>query len=191
MSPGFALFDTAIGRCGIAWSERGIVAVQLPEATGAKTRARLQKRAPDALEGAAPPAVRLAIERIVAHLRGEAADIAAIELDLEGVGEFERRVYEIARNIPPGSSLTYGEIASRIGEPGAARAVGQALAHNPFPLVVPCHRVLGAHGKTGGFSANGGVSTKMRLLTIEGGPKSEEPLLFGRLPAVARPRAQS
>ncbi len=191
MSPGFALFDTAIGRCGIAWSEFGIIAVQLPEATAAKTRARLQKRVPDALEGVAPAAVRLAIERIVAHLRGQPSDLSEIALDMDAVGQFERRVYAVARTVPPGSSITYGEVAARLGEPGAARAVGQALAHNPLPIVVPCHRVLGAHGKTGGFSANGGVTTKMRLLTIEGGPQSGEPSLFDRLPAMARPRARA
>lgn len=190
-NPGFTLFDTQIGPCAIAWSERGVVAVQLPEATEPKTRARLQKRVPEARDAPPPPEVQQAIERIVALLRGEPSDLSAIVLDLEAVRPFERRVYEIARTIPPGATLAYGEIAARLGDPAAARAVGQALAHNPFPLLVPCHRVLGAHGKTGGFSANGGVTTKMRLLTIEGGPTSDEPLLFGRLPAMARPRARA
>ncbi len=124
LEPGFALFDTSIGHCAIAWSERGIVAVQLPEVTDLRTRARLLKRVPDAREAPPPLAVRQAIERIVAHLRGEASDLSSIGLDLETVPAFERRVYEIARTIPPGTTLTYGEIATRLGEPGAARAVG-------------------------------------------------------------------
>jgi methylated-DNA-[protein]-cysteine S-methyltransferase len=164
---GFTVFDTAIGVCGIAWSGRGIVGVQLPEDDGPRTRARLQRRFPDAREAPPPAAVREAIEGIVALLRGEPSRLDAVALDLEGVPAFHRRVYEAARAIPPGTTLSYGEVAARLGEPGAARDVGQALGQNPFAIIVPCHRVLAADGKVGGFSARGGVRTKLRLITSE------------------------
>jgi methylated-DNA-[protein]-cysteine S-methyltransferase len=164
----FALFDTAIGRCGIAWGERGIIGVQLPEAQPAATRARLRRRFPGAVEAAPPPLARRAIARISALLDGEAVDLGDLLLDMEQLPAFQRRVLQVARSIPVGGTLTYGEIAARIGEPGAARAVGQALGANPFPLIVPCHRVLAAGGKPGGFSAPGGIATKLRLLATEG-----------------------
>ena len=165
---GVTLFDTAIGPCGIAWGARGICGVQLPEADANATQARLRRRFPRACEGTPPPDVKRAIEGIVAQLRGEARDLTAMVLDMDRVPSFHRCVYTAARGIPPGATLSYGEIAAQLGEPGAARAVGQALGHNPFPIIVPCHRVLAAGGKTGGFSANGGVATKLKLLAIEG-----------------------
>jgi methylated-DNA-[protein]-cysteine S-methyltransferase len=165
---GCALFATSLGRCGIAWSERGIVAVQLPEANDRATLARIARSLPGAHEAAPPPTVQRAIDAIAALLRGEPDDLRSIELDLDGVPDFHRRVYAIARGIPPGRTLTYGEIAAQLGDAGAARAVGQALGRNPFTLVVPCHRVLAAGNRPGGFSANGGITTKLRLLTIEG-----------------------
>ena len=167
---GFAIFDTAIGRCGIAWGGQGVAGVQLPEARESETRARLLRRVPGAREASPPPPVQRALDGIVALLRGEGGDLSAVPLDMDGVPEFHRRVYDVARGIPPGLTLSYGEVAARLGEPGAARAVGQALGQNPFPLIVPCHRVLAAGGKLGGFSANGGVKTKVRLLSIERGP---------------------
>jgi methylated-DNA-[protein]-cysteine S-methyltransferase len=178
MEQGFTLFDTDIGPCGIAWGERGVIAVQLPEASEARTRARLAGRCPDACEATPPPEVQAAIEDIVALLRGEARDLSGVALDMERVEEFDRRVYEIARGIPAGATLSYGEIATRLGGRELARDVGQALGRNPFPIVVPCHRVLAAGGKAGGFSANGGVTTKLRLLTIERARTSATPTLF-------------
>jgi O-6-methylguanine DNA methyltransferase len=175
---GFALFDTAIGRCGIAWGKRGVAGVQLPEAGEAETRARMLHRFPAAGETAPPPEVEKAVERIVALLRGEAGDLAEVTLDMDQVPAFHRRVYEVARTIPPGKTLSYGDIAARLGAPGAARAVGQALGRNPFPIVVPCHRVLAAGGKIGGFSAQGGVATKRRMLAIEGAQMNGERGLF-------------
>jgi methylated-DNA-[protein]-cysteine S-methyltransferase len=175
---GLAFFDTAIGRCGIAWGERGIVAVQLPERLEGDSRARLMRRVPEAVEAQPPAEVQQAIDGLVALLRGESSDLTSIELDMEGIPPFYRRVFEIARSIPPGRTLTYGAIAAQLGDPGAARAVGQALGHNPFVLVVPCHRVLAADGGLGGFSAAGGRMTKLRLLTIEGARTSDEPSLF-------------
>jgi methylated-DNA-[protein]-cysteine S-methyltransferase len=178
MEQGFTLFDTDIGPCGIAWGERGVIAVQLPEASAARTRARLHRRYPDARETPPPAEVQAAIEGIVALLRGEARDLSHVALDMERVEEFDRRVYEIARNIPSGETLSYGEIAARLGRRELARDVGQALGRNPFPIIVPCHRVLAVGGKAGGFSANGGVTTKLRLLTIERARTSATPTLF-------------
>ena len=178
MSADFALFDTAIGTCGIAWGGRGLVGVQLPEPSAGETRARMGRRYPGARETSPPSDVQRAIDAITAHLRGEAADLSHIGLDMNDVPEFHRRVYEVARAIPPGATLSYGEVAARLGEPSAAREVGQALGRNPFPIVVPCHRVLAAGGKTGGFSAPGGVSTKLRLLAIEGARAAGIPTLF-------------
>src|ERR1700737_3518359 len=175
---GFALFDTAIGRCGIAWGKRGVAGVQLPEAGEAETRARMLHRFPAAGETAPPTEAEKAVERIVALLRGEAGDLAEVTLDMDQVPAFHRRVYEVARTIPPGKTLSYGDIAARLAAPGAARAVGQALGRNPFPIGVPCHRVLAAGGKIGGFSAQGGVATKRRMLAIEGAQMNGERGLF-------------
>src|SRR5512134_1088048 len=164
---GLRVFGTAIGDCGVAWTRRGIVAVQLPETTGAATRARLQRRCPSARDIAPPPEVQRAIDGIVALLDGASQDLTAIELDTSSLTDFERRVYEAARRIPAGATSTYGEIAAQLGVPGDARGIGQALGRNPYPLIVPCHRVLAAGGRAGGFSAHGGVATKLRLLEIE------------------------
>ena len=165
---GFALFETTIGCCGIAWGAGGIVGVQLPEGRERATRARLRQRFADASESPPPREVAGAIDDIAALLRGEPRDLSDIALDMEGVPPFHRQVYEAARAVPPGATVAYGEIATRVGKPGAARAVGQALGRNPFAIVVPCHRVLAAGGKLGGFSADGGTTTKQRLLAIEG-----------------------
>jgi methylated-DNA-[protein]-cysteine S-methyltransferase len=178
MELGYALFDTAVGCCGIAWGGQGIVAVQLPEAHELKTRARLLKRRPDAREALPPPDVQRAIDGIVALLRGGATDFSNVTLSMDDIEPFERSVYEVARTIRPGATMTYGEIATRLGDRSLARDVGQALGRNPFPLIVPCHRVLAAGGKVGGFSANGGVTTKLRLLSIEGARTSDAPTLF-------------
>lgn len=165
---GFASFETAIGHCGLAWSVRGICGVQLPEWDATATRVRLRRRFADAHESDPPPDVQCAIDHIVALTRGESRDLSAIALDVDQVSPFRRRVYAVTRRIPPGSTLSYGQIAARLDDPAAARAVGQALGRNPFPIIVPCHRVLAAGGKSGGFSADGGVATKLRLLAIEG-----------------------
>lgn len=175
---GLTLFDTQIGPCGIAWGDRGVIAVQLPEGDEAKTRARLLRRCPHAREAAPPAAVQDAIEGIISLLRGERHDLSAIALDMDGLPSFDRRVYEVARTIAPGATLSYGEISARLGAGDLAREVGQALGRNPFPIIVPCHRVLAAGGKAGGFSANGGITTKLRLLTIERARTSDTPTLF-------------
>ena len=175
---GFCLFDTAIGACGIAWSEDAIAGVQLPETTRDGTAQRLQRHNGPLPESPAPAWVRGAIARIQALLQGARDDLADLPLDFSGVPEFHQRVYAVARAIPPGEVLTYGEVARRLGEPGASRAVGQALGHNPFAPVVPCHRVLAAGGRSGGFSAEGGALTKLRMLEIEGARLGTGPGLF-------------
>jgi methylated-DNA-[protein]-cysteine S-methyltransferase len=164
-APGYTLFDTTIGTCGIAWSERGVVAVRLPAASRSALRASLLKRGPSASEMPPPPEVERAIDGIVALLRGEASDLTFVTLDMANVGAFEQRLYETLRTIAPGETLTYGELAARLG--AQAQDVGQAMGRNPFPVIVPCHRVVAAGGKTGGFSAPGGVKTKLRMLAIE------------------------
>lgn len=168
---GFATFDTAIGSCGIAWSDAGVTGFQLPNSDvgdAAATSARMRHRFPHAAVTRPPAHVQRAIDAIVALMGGDGVDLTFIALDMDGVPAFHRRVYDIARTIRPGATMTYGEIATRLGDSGAARAVGQALGRNPFAVIVPCHRVLAAGGKTGGFSAPGGTVTKRTLLAIEG-----------------------
>ncbi|MGS5085831.1 methylated-DNA--[protein]-cysteine S-methyltransferase [Hydrogenophaga sp. A37] len=181
-SLGHALFDTVIGACGIAWGSHGITAVQLPEPNAQATRARLLKSAGGCPEVSDPPdAVRAAITGIQALLNGEPRQLLELELDLERLTPFQRQAYAIARAIPPGQTRTYGEIAQELGDPSLARAVGQAMGHNPFAPVVPCHRVLAAGQKPGGFSASGGALTKLRMLAIEGAVPGGTPSLFDDL----------
>jgi methylated-DNA-[protein]-cysteine S-methyltransferase len=163
----YTLFDTALGRCAMAWSERGIVRIQFPEASDAKAVRRMTM-GDDLTLAEPPPAMARAIEQIERHLRGDPQDFRGLALDLDGIADFYLRVYEGARKVGSGKTVSYGELASRIGAPGAARAVGRALGNNPLPIVIPCHRVLAAKGKVGGFSAYGGVGTKRRILAIEG-----------------------
>jgi methylated-DNA-[protein]-cysteine S-methyltransferase len=164
----FALFDTALGRCGIAWTDRGVASVQLPEEDDAATRAKLLARFPGARELAPRGDAKRAVDAMRAHLEGRLDPLDDVVLDDRGVPEFHRRVYEALRTVRPGQTVGYGELAARVGSPGAARAVGQAVGKNPFPIVVPCQRVLAAGGRPGGFSAHGGVETKRRMLAIEG-----------------------
>lgn len=176
----YALFDTAIGRCGIAWGSRGVIGVQLPEKNTEATRTRLMRHCPAADEAEPPKQIARAIADIQALLRGEKKSLRAIQLDMSRVPAFNARVYETARAIPPGQTRTYGEIAHAIGDASAARAVGQALGRNPFAIVVPCHRVVGANDKLVGFSANGGIATKLKMLQIEGW-RADEPSLLDAL----------
>ena len=163
----YCVFHTPIGTSGIAWSAHGVVGLQVPEPDPARVRARLRRRFPSSREAAPPSGVQAAIESIRALLDGSPVDLSTVRLDMQAVEPFERRVYEVARTIPAGQTLTYGQIATRLGDPLLARDVGQALGRNPFPIVVPCHRVLAAGGRLGGFSAPGGVAAKQRLLAIE------------------------
>jgi methylated-DNA-[protein]-cysteine S-methyltransferase len=181
----YALFDTAIGPCGIAWSERGILAVRFAEGDETKTREKLLRRVPGATESKPTAAIQHAIDGVVALLRGERRDLRGIVIDDASTPAFNRKVYAIARQIPAGQTMTYGEIAELLGDKLLARDVGQALGENPTPIIMPCHRVLAADGKTGGFSAPGGVDTKLRLLSIEGAEPGG-PTLFERLPLAVR-----
>ncbi len=178
---GFTIFETPIGSCGISWSASGITGLQLPEATPERTRSRLQRRWTGAVKTAPPPDVQRAIDRVLALLAGEAIDLCDIALDLDAAPDFHRKVYHVARTILPGRTMTYGEIAKKLGVPHESREVGQALGRNPVAIIVPCHRVLGADGKMGGFSATGGVTTKRRILEIEGAPAVGAGPLFDRL----------
>ncbi|MBV8034638.1 methylated-DNA--[protein]-cysteine S-methyltransferase [Roseateles sp.] len=157
-------FDTALGRCGLVWSERGIVASLLPEASPARLRQHHPGAQPTMV---LPPHIAQAVDGIRALLAGEVPDLRDIVLDERGIPEFRRLVHALTRAIPPGQTRTYGEIAAALGQPGAARAVGRAEGDNPFPPIVPCHRVMGAGGEPTGFSAPGGIETKRRLLLIE------------------------
>jgi methylated-DNA-[protein]-cysteine S-methyltransferase len=189
----FALFDTVIGRCGVAWGDAGLIGMQLPEASPGAANpgvewARVRKRFPDAVETSPPPEIERVIERVRDLLAGGRDDLADIALDLTEASDFNRRVYAVARAIGPGETSTYGEVAKVLGDPGAARAVGKALGENPWPIVVPCHRVLAASGGMGGFSAPGGANTKAQLLTIERARTNAVPTLFDMEFSVAPPR---
>jgi methylated-DNA-[protein]-cysteine S-methyltransferase len=157
-----------MGPCGLVWNDRGLAGLQLPESDEDSTRARIRARHPDALEAPLDHAAKRAASAIRAHLGGKPDALDDILLDYSAVPLFHRRVYEALRRVLPGQTVGYGELASRVGSPGAARAVGQAVGRNPFPIVVPCHRVLAAGGRPGGFSAFGGVATKQAMLAIEG-----------------------
>ncbi|MGC2026017.1 methylated-DNA--[protein]-cysteine S-methyltransferase [Bradyrhizobium sp.] len=184
----YTIFDTAIGRCGIAWGPSGIVGVQLPEAREIETRRRLFQLYPEARETRPASNVETAIEGIVALLRGATADFAEVALDMGGIHAFDQRVYQITQRIPRGETLTYNEIAARLGASGAVRSVAQAVARNPFVVIVPCHRVLETGGYTDKMSLHGGLISKRRLLSIEGTGSSARQTLLDVLLPVAPPR---
>ena len=184
----YTIFDTGIGRCGIAWGADGVVGVQLPEAREIETRKRLFQLYPDAREIRPPPNVELAIEGIVALLRGAGGDFSDVTLDMGGIHVFNQRVYQITRAIPRGETRTYGEIAARLGAPGTAHSVARAIARNPFVIIVPCHRVLDAGGYADEISRHGGVISRRRLLSIEGVGNPGRKTLFDVLLPVAPPR---
>lgn len=181
---GFTIFDTAIGRCGIAWSGTGIAGTRLPETSAAD----MQKRFPEAIDLPPPPFVHEAMARIRHLLAGEPDDLTSLHLDMADVPELFQRIYALTRAIPPGKTKSYGEIAKALGDPLLAQAVGQAMGRNPFPIIVPCHRVLAAGGKAGGFSAPGGVDTKFKILAIEQANVKQENSLFEALPLAVKPR---
>jgi methylated-DNA-[protein]-cysteine S-methyltransferase len=165
------VFETAIGTCGVRWSEVGISEVVMPRSRGLSGK-------PLEASTDVPDAVRDAITDMVALLDGERRDLRSIALDERHIDAFRRRVYLATREIKPGAIASYGELARAIGEPRATREVGVALAQNPFPIVVPCHRVLAASGALHGFSAPGGIATKRRMLEIERAPGFTQEALF-------------
>jgi methylated-DNA-[protein]-cysteine S-methyltransferase len=168
MSTSFALFETPIGVCSLVWKAETVVGLRLPEENATTTRARLKRRWPDAEEQVPDGAIKAVIDRVLQLLAGEPVDLLDVPLDFGDAPDFHKRIYEIARTIPPGQTMTYGEIAKRLGMPHESREVGQAMGRNPIAIIMPCHRVLGADGKMGGFSATGGVAIKRRILEIEG-----------------------
>ena len=168
----YCLFETPLGRCGIAWSEDNsefpVTSLQLPEANDGLTESRIGRHSRAMEASDPPPAIRKIIQRICSHLEGKTQNFRDIPLDVDDASPFVQRVYDVARKIPPGKTITYGDIAKTMGHPDAVRAVGRALGRNPIPLIIPCHRVVAAHGKPGGFSAYGGRVTKAKLLALEG-----------------------
>lgn len=181
------LFATSIGSCGIAWRGDVVVATTLPEASVAATRSRIAKRANSKAEADPPPLVMAAITAMTRLLEGARIDLSFIACDLGPDDDFNARVYREARLIAPGATLTYGDLAERLGNKLWAQAVGRALGRNHLPIIVPCHRVLGANGKLTGFSANGGVATKLRMLEIEGAAVGPPAALFDALPLAVKP----
>ena len=190
---GYTIFDTGIGRCGVAWGYSGVIGVQLPEAREIETRKRLFQLYPDARELRAPMNVEIAIEAITALLRGQAPDFSDVTLDMTGIHVFNRRVYELTRAIPRGETRTYGDVAARLGAPDAVNSVAQAISKNPFMIIVPCHRVLEAGSYADKISPHGGTISKRRLLSIEGTGAGtiKSKTLFDMLLPVAPPRPQN
>jgi methylated-DNA-[protein]-cysteine S-methyltransferase len=172
MNPGTVTFDSPLGRIAVRWTDAGIAGVFLP-VSGGRSGSRIEDGV------AVPPFVRRAIDGIVAVMTGEPRDLCDVPLDDRGIDAFRRDVYAATREIPPGTTRSYGEVARSIGRPDAAREVGAALARNPFPIIVPCHRVVAANGALTGFSAPGGLATKRRMLELEGAPGYGQQVLFG------------
>jgi len=164
----YCLFDTAMGACGVAWSDRGVTRLQLPEGSRSATEHRLAGRGANSSAAEPPAAVRAAIRLLERYFAGEQVDLSGVALDLRGASPFHRKIYATARALAWGTTATYGELAQQAGARDGARAVGQAMGKNPVPIIIPCHRVLAAGGKIGGFSAHGGTTTKQRLLKLEG-----------------------
>jgi methylated-DNA-[protein]-cysteine S-methyltransferase len=179
----YLVFETAAGFCGIAWSDAGITRFMLPSSTADATEHNLRRRLTDARPGTPPPHVMAAVDAAKRYFDGEKIDFSDLQLDLGGQDEFFRKIYAAARRVSWGSTTTYGALAKQLGAgPEIARNVGQAMAKNPVPLIIPCHRVLAAGGKLGGFSAPGGSATKQRMLELEGvdlGPPPPEQQTLG------------
>jgi methylated-DNA-[protein]-cysteine S-methyltransferase len=187
---GYTVFDTGIGRCGIAWGQLGVVGVQLPESREIQTRGRMLRQYPDARELRPPLNVEIAIEGIVAAVRGQPYDLSDVTLDFSGITPFNVRVYRYAREIPRGETRTYAEVATKLGAAGVAHSVAQAISQNPFMIIVPCHRVLETGNYADKISPNGGAISKRRLLSIEGASGFSSKTLFDVLLPVAAPRPQ-
>jgi methylated-DNA-[protein]-cysteine S-methyltransferase len=165
----YFVFETAGGFCAIGWSDAGIARFHLPTSTAEATERSMRRRLAGAEPGTPPAAVMAVIDAAQRYFAGEKVDFSNVPLDLGGQDEFFRKIYGAARRVGWGQTTTYGSLAKELGAgPEAARDVGQAMARNPVPLIIPCHRVLAAGGKLGGFSAPGGSATKQRMLEMEG-----------------------
>ena len=184
----FTVFETALGPFGIAWTARGVKATNLPEVTPQATARRLAQRAQAEL-GEPPQDIKRAMAAISDLLDGKDTDLSFIVCDDAELTPLERRIHALTRAIPVGQTRTYGDIAAQLGDKQLSRVVGRAMGSNPCPVIVPCHRVMGADGKLTGFSAHGGVETKLKLLGIEKASMGLEGGLFDALPLAAKPRA--
>ncbi|HEX5015079.1 MAG TPA: methylated-DNA--[protein]-cysteine S-methyltransferase [Candidatus Limnocylindrales bacterium] len=171
---GVVSFETELGRCAVRWTDRGIRSVLLPGRTA-------ESAPPIAADADLPPFVRDAVDGITRVMAGQPADLRGIPIDRDDLDEFQRSVYAATREIPAGSTWTYGDVARAVGldRRDGARDVGAALARNPTPVIVPCHRVVGVNGKLTGFSAPGGLATKRLMLELEGAPGYGQQVLFG------------
>jgi methylated-DNA-[protein]-cysteine S-methyltransferase len=174
----YHLFDTAFGTCAIAWSEAGLIRVQLPESTHAETEARIRRAGTESSGMPLPAFATDAVSALQMYLAGTSVALETLPLDETFVSAFNASIYRALRAVPRGTAVTYGDLAKQVGQPGSARAVGMAMGRNPWPVVVPCHRVLASGRKMGGFSAPGGTATKERLLALEGVVVGD-PLLLG------------
>ena len=181
-----SLFSTSLGACAIAWDRASIIATSLPDATEGVTLRRVTERT-GATKAVPPPWVLAVVERIEALLNGERVDLSEVPCTFGDAEPLYREIYAITRRIPPGTTTTYGAIAAELGDTNLARSVGQAMGRNPIPIIVPCHRVIGADGKLVGFSADGGVSMKLRMLEIERARIGDTPTLFDDLPFSLKP----
>jgi methylated-DNA-[protein]-cysteine S-methyltransferase len=187
----YSVFDTALGRCGIAWGAGGVVGVQLAAPREIETRGQLLRRFPDARETKPSLDIEPAIDAIATMLRGQSCQLPDVELDMQGVPAFNRRVYEMLRGIPRGETITLDEIGARLGASGAIHSVSQAVTRNPFPVLVPCHRAVESRGDTAGAPGFGGSITRYRLLSLEGALAGRGPSLFDVLLPFAPPRSPS
>jgi methylated-DNA-[protein]-cysteine S-methyltransferase len=164
----YTVVTTVLGICGVAWNATGLTRVQLPESSVHTTEARLQRRLATRVVGPLPGMIARAAEALQRYCAGERETFASIPLDASALSEFDARILTMLRDVPWGHTTTYGSLAATVGAPDAARAVGAAMARNPWPIIVPCHRVLASGGAMGGFSAYGGTMTKQKLLGLEG-----------------------
>lgn len=188
MGVAYTVFDTAVGRCAIAWGQNGVLGVQLADVREIETRRRLLRQFPEARELPPPADLQYFIDSIGIALRGQFAELSDIPLDMSDLSPFDCRIYEMVRRIPRGETRTRAEIATQVGSPGIVHSLAQALARNPFALVVPCHRVLESAGRIDGIPTNGGAMTRARLLSLEGALPSRGSTLFDALLSVAPPR---
>ncbi len=163
----YTLFDTAAGPCGIAWNARGVTHFALPGSSRGTSEARIRRCSGGQRSDDPPPAIKAVIADVQRYYAGEEVDFSSVAVDLSGLSDFQQRLYQSLRGVRFGRTTTYGELARTLGCPDA-REVGRAMGRNPVPLIIPCHRVLAAGGKPGGFSAPGGVDTKAKLLALEG-----------------------
>jgi methylated-DNA-[protein]-cysteine S-methyltransferase len=185
---GYAIFDTAVGRCGIVWSNSGVLCVQLPQAREIDTRRRLYRLYPEAREARPPLNTELAIDGIAAILRGQDFDLTEVTLDMNAIPHFDRRVYEFTRTIPRGETRTHSELAQRMRREGTEHSIAQAIAKNPYMIIVPCHRVLENGHYADKIAPNGGTISKRHLLSVEGTHLAASKTLFDVLLPVAPPR---